>query len=60
MSELKNLIDTVSCALVDMPENVGANSKIILANDGEISAAEKAALTEYFGPMWQFKDPVWY
>ena len=44
----------------DMPENVGGNSKIVLANDGDISAGDKAHLTEYFGPMWQFKEPEWY
>jgi len=44
----------------DMPENVGGNSKIVLANDGDISDGDKAHLTEYFGPMWQFKEPEWY
>jgi len=45
---------------VDMPEKIGGNSKIVLANDGEISDGEKAHLTEYFGLLWQFKEPEWY
>ena len=45
---------------VDMPENVGDNHKIVLAKDAQISNDEKALLTRFFGPMWQFKEPEWY
>ena len=45
---------------VDMPENVGGNHKIVLATDAQISNDEKALLTRFFGPMWQFKKPEWY
>jgi hypothetical protein len=45
---------------VDMPENVGDNHKIVLAQDAQISAAEKELLIKFFGPMWHFKEPEWY
>jgi hypothetical protein len=35
------------------------NDKIIVSNDGKISAEDKNIISEFFEPMWQFKKIKW-
>ncbi len=43
-----------------MPENIGANHKILVCEDGNYSAAAKTLIDDFFNNLWQFKEVVWY